>query len=160
VAGKALAARLEFDFVDLDERIEQAAGRSILDTFRSEGEQAFRSLESQALAALSERDGMVLATGGGVVLSAENREMLKKLGKVVWLQVEPDVAIQRLAGSHVRPPLTDLSMAEEAREIAGQREGFYREIADHQVATDGKSAKEVCDELEQLWHTLRGNHVR
>lgn len=156
----ALASRLELDYLDLDERIEQAQGRSIVNIFESQGEQAFRQLESQALRELAGRDQTVLATGGGVVLSAANREMLKSLGRVVWLRVEPDEAIQRLAGSHFRPPLTGLPLMDEAREIARQREGFYREIADHQVATDGKSVEEVCDELEQLWHTLQSNHIR
>jgi shikimate kinase len=158
--GKRLARRLGVDFVDLDTLIETREGRSIADILPREGEAAFRKMETEAIAGVSGRDGLVLATGGGVVLREENRHTLRRLGKLVWMRVTPEEARQRLEGPGDRPPLTNLSPLEEARHILQQRAGLYEELADGVVETDGRTPEEVCDELEQLWHDLQGDHLR
>jgi len=152
--GAALAGRLRLDFVDLDSEIERRAGRSIVAIFEEDGEAAFRELESKTLLGLKNRRDCVLATGGGVVLSGANRQVLRSMGKVIWLQVDPANSVSRLSASHWRPPLTRLSPLDEARSIADQRRRFYQEASDQAVATDGRSVEEVCDELEQLWHAI------
>jgi len=152
--GAALAGRLKLDFVDLDVEIERLAKKSIASIFRSDGEAAFRELETRALAAQKGRKGSVLATGGGVVLSKANREVLKSLGTVIWLTVDPANSLERMTCSPDRPPLTKLSPLAEAQEIADRRRSHYQEVADRTVDTDGRSVEEVCDELEQLWYSL------
>ncbi len=155
-----MARRLEIDFVDLDTLIEIREGEPIADILPRKGEPAFRKLETEALAAVSGRDGLVLATGGGVVLREENRHTLRRLGSLVWMRVTPEETRRRLKGPGDRPPLTTLSPLEEARHILRQRAGLYEEVADRVVDTDGRTPEEVCDELEQLWHSLQGDHLR
>jgi len=158
--GRRLARRLGLDFVDLDSLIEDREGKPIADILPQEGEPAFRQMETEALAVVSGRDGLVLATGGGVVLREANRRALRRLGRRVWLRATPEETRRRLEGPGDRPPLTSLSPLEEARLILQQRAGLYEEVADRVVETDGRTPEEVCDELEQLWHDLHSDHLR
>lgn len=159
-AGAAVASRIGLAFIDLDREIEKLAGKTVTSIFEEDGETAFRHLEARALTALSGREGMVVATGGGVVLSTENREKLRKLGVVVWLQVSPRKAVLRMDASTHRPPLTSRSPREEARHVEKQRFRLYQEIADRVIDTDKRSLQEVCHELEQLWRSLPDDHFR
>jgi shikimate kinase len=158
-AGRMLAGRLEAGFLDLDAEIEKRAGTSIAAIFENEGEDAFRALETEVLAGLTLEES-VLATGGGVVLSQDNRERLRELGLVVWLQVSPEGATERCQGDGRRPPLTGLPPLEEAREVARRREPFYREVSHRTVSTDHRPVQEVCDELEQLWRAASRDDLR
>jgi len=158
--GKRLARRLGVDFVDLDALIETREGEAIADILPRLGEPAFRKLEAEALGSVRSHDGLVLATGGGVVLREESRHALRRLGQSVWMRVTPEEACRRLEGSSDRPPLTKLPPLEEARHILGLRAALYEEVADRVVETDGRTPEEVCDELEQLWHDLQGDDLR
>lgn len=158
--GKNIAAWLDLELVDLDREIEKVAGKTIKKIFDTEGEESFRRMETRALAGLGSRDGLVLATGGGVVTSEENRRLLRSLGTVVWLRVDPQEAVARLADCSDRPSLTGLPVMQEAEEVAKQRQVYYQEIADHVIETDGRTVLEVCDALEQLWNNLQSHHVR
>ncbi|OGQ83932.1 MAG: hypothetical protein A2289_26005 [Deltaproteobacteria bacterium RIFOXYA12_FULL_58_15] len=158
--GAMLAERLNLEFVDLDAAVEQQAGKSITAIFADEGEPAFRALESRVLANLADDVIRVVATGGGVVVSAENRRALALVGETVWLRVSPEQAVQRVQSSTHRPKLTELPPLEEAQKIANEREPYYEEVAEAVFSTDGKSAEQVCDELEQFWHSLTTDHLR
>jgi shikimate kinase len=159
-AAAELSRRLGVGMVDLDERIERAAGKTVVEIFAAAGEAGFRRLEAEVLAGLRGIRDTVLATGGGVVIAEENRALLRELGRVVWLRVSPEVAVERTAGSDERPALTDLAPLEEAREVARSRRAWYEEVADAVIDTDSLKLSEVCDELEQLWNAAARDHVR
>jgi 3-dehydroquinate synthetase/shikimate kinase len=131
VVGKRLAQRHRASFIDLDERIESATGRSIPEIFEEQGETAFRTLERQAVADLGEPDRdpairRVVATGGGAVVDPRNRWRLYRGRASVWLDGRPEVLAQRLRRSpHVRPLIAGRDPIGTIRELAGQRARFY-----------------------------------
>jgi shikimate kinase len=103
--GRRIASLTGHQFVDTDERIVARAGLSIPQIFAAEGEAGFRDRESAELQELVGVDGVVLATGGGIVLRAENRETLRRIGPVAWLDAAPDVLFERVSRNRKRPLL-------------------------------------------------------
>ncbi len=158
--GKILAPRIGMVFFDLDRQVEDFSSMPITEIFKQQGEQSFRQLESDALVRLRRQTEMLLATGAGVICNPQNRRLLQELGLVVWLRVSPEESVHRLADDASRPPLTVLAPLDEAFEIAAQRNDLYAQTADWVVDTDGRTLEEVCNELQQLWHTVSGNHIR
>lgn len=142
--GHALARRLKRNFVDLDAEIEKRSGMSIPQIFAEQGEQAFRDLEQQVAQDYGKENGLVIATGGGVVLREINRNSLRQNGIVVWLQR----SVERLP-IEGRP----LSVSREnLNQMAVVREPFYRACADFMVQNDG-SAAETVDQILTQWET-------
>ncbi|HET7474130.1 MAG TPA: bifunctional shikimate kinase/3-dehydroquinate synthase [Candidatus Limnocylindrales bacterium] len=129
--GRRLAHRHDARFVDLDEAIERAAGRSIPEIFADRGEAGFRALERGAVAELGPADGeaairTVVATGGGAVLDPRNRWALYRGRLPVWLDVRPEVLAQRLRRSpNVRPLIAGRDPMGAIRDLARDRERFY-----------------------------------
>lgn len=151
--GRLLAARLDVPFVDLDEAVEKAAGRSIATIFADDGEPAFRRLEADALAAAFEAGPTVrtIATGGGVVLRDANRRWLAD-ADVVWLTASPDCILARLRDDAQtatrRPSLTALPPDEEVRRLLRERDPLYREVSDLTVDTEeAESAAAIADTI-------------
>ena len=151
--AQALAAQLGWSWVDADAVLEKKAGRSIRQIFAVEGEQAFRALESQVLAQLVASRQQVLALGGGVVLSADNRTLLADQ-IVVWLQAPAEILHQRIHGDPTtverRPNLTSSGGLEEIRQLLKQRGPLYQECADFIVQTDAKSPEQIAAEIVSL----------
>lgn len=149
--GRLLATRLGLAFVDLDARIEAEAGKPISAIFASEGEQAFRVLESRVLAETMAGQGQVVATGGGAVLDAGNRAVMRERGHVVYLQVEHDDQWRRIAGVGAsgggRPLLDAPDPAQRLRDLQAVREPLYREAADLLFDTGQLTAEGVADAL-------------
>lgn len=144
--GRLVAERLGWSFVDLDAAIEEQAGRSVREVFASDGESAFRDLETAVLvAALGTDDPSVIATGGGAVVRAENRaELAADRVRVVWLMADPDVVLDRVrAGMH--RPLLDRDPAVALARMWAERESLYREVADAVVSVEGRSIGEVVE---------------
>jgi shikimate kinase/3-dehydroquinate synthase len=131
VVGRRLAHRHRADFLDLDERIEREAGRSIPDIFAEDGEAAFRALERAAVASLGPADPSptlrrVIATGGGSVVDARNRWRLYRGRASVWLDGRPEVLAQRLRRSpHIRPLVQGRDPIGAIRDLQAHRERFY-----------------------------------
>lgn len=157
--AQTVALRLGWDWVDADVEIELRAGKSIAAIFADDGEQAFRDLEHTVLAQLIHRQRTVLALGGGAVLRAENRKLLRSAcepgaGKVVWLKASPETLWRRIqadpATAQRRPNLTIAGGLEEIGQLLDKRESLYRECADHIVDTDGKPLAEVATEIIHL----------
>jgi shikimate kinase len=152
--GRVLAARLGWSFVDADEAIETAAGRSIAAIFQTEGEAGFRDRESAIVDELSLRDQHVVATGGGVVLRPANREKLKS-GFVVWLTSSPETAFARVQadpGTALRRPnLTTAGGLEEMRQMMAEREPFYRECSDFTIDSESLSPDDAADAILSAW---------
>jgi shikimate kinase/3-dehydroquinate synthase len=138
VIGKRLAHRHASTFLDLDERIETASGRSIPEIFAEDGEEAFRALERTAIAELGPPDKeidvrRVIATGGGAVVDPRNRWALYRDRTTVWLDGRPEVLAQRLRRSpHVRPLVSGRDPIGTIRDLASRRERFYAAAKLHQ----------------------------
>jgi shikimate kinase len=147
--GRELARRLRADFVDTDERIERAAGKSIPEIFSGEGEPAFREREKTALREALSVPGRVVATGGGAFLSGENRAMLAAYGPVVYLEARAETLLARLGEDTGRPLLQGDDPGAILRDLLAQRTPVYR-VADHTVVTDGLTVEEVADRVERL----------
>ena len=128
-----LAKRLEWSWIDSDRVVEQRAGCSIRQIFETEGESGFRKRESEVLAELLQLDRLVLASGGGAILSEENRVRMKTAGPVVWLHISVEALTKRLnrdkSGTENRPSLTGRSIGDEVAEVMAIREPLYRECA-------------------------------
>ena len=134
--GRLLAERLGWAYVDSDEQIEQATGRTVREIFEDDGEPAFRRLETKALeqAVQTDRDS-VIAVAGGAVLAPENQELIGNSGLVVWLRAEPAVLTRRAVIGDHRPLLQD-DPGGVIRRLLTQREPLYGSLADVIVDVD------------------------
>lgn len=145
--GKMLAKKLKRVCIDLDDEVERLAGRTIHEVFARDGEAAFRDLEENALREASRRPPAVISLGGGAVLRTANRDIIRKTGICVWLQVDAATVLQRLnrdSGTpDRRPALTTLSPRQEIETLLEKREPIYREVADHQVDTIGRGVRAI-----------------
>ena len=143
--GRLLAARLGTGFRDTDADIEAAAGKPISEIFLDEGEAHFRSLEREAVRrALAEHDG-VLSLGGGAVLAEETRALLAA-HRVVFLNVGLSDGARRVGLGAARPVLA-LNPRASLAKLLEERLPLYREVADQEVVTDGKTPEQVADEV-------------
>lgn len=146
-AGKLLARRLRWSFLDLDRMIEEKAGRSVPEIFHRDGEAGFRKRERRAVKSLSRRRSTVIATGGGVMLDDENVRTLKKLGRVICLSARPEMVLQRTAASLAsRPMLRGADPLARIEELLSLREPFYAK-ADATIDTSSRSIEEVVQEI-------------
>lgn len=146
--GKKLAEQLELRFVDSDHEIEVRTGVDIAFIFEKEGEAGFRRREQSALDDLSQLPGIVLATGGGAVLLAENRSHLKSRGFVVYLHASVSQQFARVERSDNRPLLAQGDRRETLTRLFAERDPLYREVADLVLDTDGKNAKQLARDIE------------
>jgi shikimate kinase len=145
--GRQLARLLHMDFFDSDEEIERRTGVDIPFIFEKEGEAGFRARETKIIDELSARPGIVLATGGGVVLDPENRSHLGARGYVVYLHTTVDQQLDRTRRGRSRPLLETGDPREVLETLMQVRDPLYREIADMTVETDGRRVKEVAAEI-------------
>jgi shikimate kinase len=146
VVGRRLAERLGLAFVDLDELIEEEAGMGIPEIFASEGEAGFRRRERALIAAIANREDIVLATGGGAVLDPDNVRTLKTRGVLVCLQAEPQTILDRIGADTHRPLLHDYNRMARVRELLEQRAPAYAD-ADLVVETSRIEIEEVVDRI-------------
>jgi shikimate kinase len=144
--GRALAERVHRPFVDLDEAVVVQAGKSIASIFADDGEEAFRARERSALMSLSRLPSSVVACGGGVVLSEENRALLRRSGTVVYLRVSAEEALARIGDLSGRPLLVGGGAAL-APALLASRETLYEASADVVVSTDGRTILDVVEDV-------------
>ena len=153
--GRRLAERFGLAFADADREVEARSGASVATLFEREGEAGFRVREREALAALLAGDGLVLATGGGAVLDAGNRDLMRTRGFVVWLQAGVDEQLQRLAGDRTRPLLQREDREAVLRRLAQERAPLYAEVADLHFDTAGldtaDAATALARQLDGCW---------
>ena len=142
--GCRLANKLNQDFFDTDHEIINKTGVSIDHIFDIEGEEGFRQRESEVLESLCDMNNIVLATGGGVVLLQQNREVLKSAGLVVYLSSSVEQLLRRTAKSKTRPLLENsVDRQKTITEIVNSRDKYYREVATIVIDTTGKKLNEV-----------------
>jgi shikimate kinase len=148
--GARCAARLERPFVDTDELVETATARTIAEIFESEGERAFRAHEHRAVAdAFASPDPLVIACGGGAVVDAENRDLLRARGVVVWLRAGPAVLAGRVGPDGSRPLLSRGGTVDVLTDLADVRDAAYRNAAHTVVDTDDLDVEAVVDAVLQ-----------
>lgn len=145
--GKRLAHKLHLNFVDTDKEIEKRTGASIALIFELEGEQGFRQRESTVIDELSNMDNIVMATGGGAILSSTNRSLLAQRGTTIYLQTSVDYQLQRTSRDSKRPLLQTENPRKKLEELLVVRDPLYRELADIIVRTDGRHVNAVVSEI-------------
>ena len=153
--GRQLAALLKKDFLDVDHEIERRTGAAIPLIFEIEGEPGFRRREALAVDELTRKTNVVLATGGGAVLDADNRKALRERGSVVYLRAEIDILVERTRRDRNRPLLQTPDPRAKLEEIMRVREPLYRATAHVIIETDRRNpqmvARDVADNLKSLW---------
>ncbi len=147
-AGKSTIARgLDPDYIDMDALIEERLGMSIADFFAEKGEVAFRQVESEVLTNLLKTD-RVVSTGGGVVISQRNRDLLKQNADNIYLKADFETLYQRIAADKDnRRPLFLNNSKEELREIFQERQARYEEVASRVLDVTKLSQEEIIEEL-------------
>lgn len=145
--GKVLAGLLHVPFFDSDRVIEERTGADIPWIFDMEGEEGFRQRESAVLADLLKQNSCVIATGGGIVMREDNRQLLKESGSVVYLTASTEQLVERTYKDKKRPLLQVDDPEAKIRELIELRDPLYREVSDVIVATDRRSPKTVAQEI-------------
>ena len=147
-AGKSTIAReLDPDYVDMDALIEKRLGMSIANFFAEKGEEAFRQLESEVLADILQRD-QVVSTGGGVVVSQRNRDLLKTNTDNIYLKSDFEILYQRIAADKDNQrPLFLNNSKEELATIFQERQAWYEEVASRVLDVTNLSPEEIIEEL-------------
>ena len=146
--GRHLARLFHFTFLDSDADIEAKTGVDIPFIFEKEGEAGFRVRERESIERLTQMDGIVLATGGGAVIEAQNRRVLAERGVVVYLETSIEQQLERTRHGRHRPLLNDTDPEDKLRELMLHRASLYAEIAQITVSTDGRRVQVVAEEIQ------------
>lgn len=155
--ARLLAQRLRRPFADTDQLIARQAGKSIADIFQQEGEHGFRRREAEVVrSVLARGESTVVALGGGAILNAQTRRLLRQRAWVVWLTAPVETLASRLLQdpqtSRSRPSLTGKAVHEEIQAVLARRAPLYRECADLVVDTSGETPEQIADRIAQaLW---------
>jgi len=152
--GRQLAKTLNMEFVDCDREIEDRTGVTIAVIFELEGEEGFRKRECAMIEQLTERDGIVLATGGGAVLDEENRSRLRTRGFAIYLNAPIELLLERTARDKQRPLLQTDDPRAMLTALAAEREPLYQQVADMVVKTDRRTARHVVKEIVRILSEL------
>jgi len=153
--GQRVAALLGLEFFDCDHELEKITGASVSLIFDVEGEEGFRARETRMLDDLTARSGVLVATGGGVILKAENRQLLRERGTVVYLRTSVAQQLRRLSRDRSRPLLQSGNRRKKLESMAMERNPLYQELAEIEFPAQNKALDSVARELAQ---TIQ-NHV-
>jgi shikimate kinase len=145
--GRQLARLMHLDFVDSDEEIESRTGVDIPFIFEKEGEEGFRKREAKVIDELSQRQGVVLATGGGAVVDPDSRSHLGARGFVIYLFTTVQQQLDRTQRGRHRPLLENGEREKVLELLMAERDPLYREIADLTVETDGRRVQAVARDI-------------
>ncbi|MDI6716045.1 MAG: shikimate kinase [Actinomycetota bacterium] len=149
--GRVLSSQLGYQFIDVDQYVEKKAEKSIPEIFSSDGEDAFRQLESEALVEILQGSAAIISCGGGIVLREENRKALKQKAFVVYLKAEPSELFVRVGNTADKRPLLNVSNPKvEIDRLLKEREPLYQDVADLVVDTTGKNLDEVVESIIEV----------
>jgi shikimate kinase len=152
--GAILASKLRRDLIEMDTLIVDEAGMAIPQLVEEYGWDYFRAIESLVTERVSQLEGTVNSTGGGVVLNHQNVLLLRSNGIVFWLDVSVDNILQRIDKEPNRPLLTQkATMREEIESVLAHRKALYHEAAHESIDTNGKQAEQVADEILNVLQT-------
>ena len=157
--GKKLAEALDMEFVDTDDAIEEVTEMKISDIFRELGEDRFRKMETAFFIEKAKQSGQVFATGGGIVLGAEARKVLRENGTTFLLDALPETLAKRIHNTSKRPLLTESDNLEaQLQKIMDERRDYYRESAHHIIATDELQPEGVIGEIMKILGVKVADH--
>ena len=145
--GRQLALRLGLEFIDSDEEIEARTGVDIPYIFEKEGEAGFREREAEVIDELTQRQGVLVATGGGAILDPGSRDRLRARGRVVYLRTSVDQQHARTRRGNDRPLLNNPDPRGTLARLFELRSPLYAEVAEVTVDTDGRKVKTVVDQI-------------
>ena len=148
--GRLLAKHLHKTFYDTDHEIERRTGVNIPLIFEVEGETGFRKREISIIEELSHKSNIVMATGGGAILSEENRNNLKQHGTVIYLKANVHELWQRTRNDKNRPLLQTVDPHEQLKQLFAERDPLYTEVATFVIETEGESVGSIVHRIEQL----------
>lgn len=155
--GRQVARLLDLPFIDSDHEIELHTGADIPLIFEREGEAGFRKREREAIAALTAKTGVVLATGGGAVLDPDNRRLLIERGWVVYLETSVTQQAERAGRTRHRPLLSSGDPRQRLEELMRVREPLYRESADFIAVTTRRRVGHVAEQIVQAYRDANAN---
>ena len=150
--GRRIAHKLGWEFLDTDDEINRITGRTVRQIFESDGEDFFRNIEHDVLASAWQLSTPhVIAGAGGIILRADNRELLKTSKYVIWLHAPLQVLIERIgqraAKGDGHRPLIDGNPAERLQKLYVERESLYREVSSFEIDVEGLQVQEVIDRV-------------
>jgi shikimate kinase len=146
--GKWIAENQGYIFVDTDELIEAKEGRTINEIFATDGEEYFRNLETQVIGGLAEDDRkLVISVGGGLPVRDENRKLMRRAGRVVYLNTGVDELERRLKGDTTRPLLAGSDLRKKITDLMEKRESLYFDAADVVVDTENRTFEEIYNSI-------------
>jgi len=145
--GKLISDELFLNFFDTDDEIEARTGASIDWIFDLEGEEGFRKRESEMLEEMVKKNSIVLSTGGGIVLSKINRELLSSRGTVFYLSTPISTQVERTSKDKDRPLLKNGDPNQILTKLHEERKDLYKNVSDHIIDTENKSSQEVAAEI-------------
>ena len=149
VVGKVLSRQLGMIFIDSDDVIVEREQRAISDIFAKDGEPYFRKVEKEVIKEIAQRDGLIIACGGGVVLDKENMSNLKRNGLVVYLQSSPEVIFERAKNYNHRPLLNVENPKKQIEDTLKARTPLYSQ-ADYTVDTSDLTIEEVVNKILEI----------
>ncbi len=156
--GKWLAKQLRYEFLDTDIELQKQTGADIPWIFEIEGEQGFRTRETGMLSQLSERENAVIATGGGIVLNEQNRQIMNDTGLVIYLQASIELLLERTRFSRNRPLLEGVDRRAKFESLIKERDPLYRRTADLIIRTKRGSPKRMAGRLIKEIGKYEKNH--
>ncbi|MEO8206525.1 MAG: shikimate kinase [Chthoniobacterales bacterium] len=152
--GRRIASLNGFRFTDTDDLVVEKAGMPITEIFSKYGEEHFRDLETEVLQGLESSTGIVLATGGGLALREQNRPLLKRVGRVVWLDAAPDTLFERVSRNNRRPLLQTDNPRETFDTLLAFRNSIYEALCDIRIDSTTlnheRTAHAVLDSLAKI----------
>ena len=151
--GRRLAKRLEMPLIDLDDYLVAEQGRSIPEIFAQDGEAAFRQMETAALRSVINQRA-VLATGGGAILSAENRALMRAHPPVIWLKAAPEFLARRIDGDSNRPLIAAGDTLQRLQALAAERYPLYEQCADFILPRGDMKKREAVDAILAFLRSL------
>ncbi len=155
--GRELSKLLGLKLVEIDSEIERRTGKSIKEIFRDDGEAKFRDLETEVIKEFSDRENLIISTGGGAVMREENIRALKKKGILFCLTAEPESILQRTSRSDERPLLNVDDPLKRIKELLEARRPQYMK-ADRMINTEGKTPSQVAREIIATLRKEFGNN--
>ncbi|MCL7420409.1 MAG: shikimate kinase AroK [Methylobacter sp.] len=156
--GRQLAKALKLPFYDSDKAIEESTGVDIPTIFEFEGEDGFRDREQKMIQQLTQKKGIVLATGGGAVLREQNRKLLKENGFIVYLQCSVERILERTRRDSQRPLLQIENPKERLESLFAQREPLYLSCADYKIDTGVMQSKTVVNHILEKYRSVNRLH--
>lgn len=148
--GKILADELNAEFVDTDSLVEKKTGKKVADIFEEYSEEEFRRLETEVLEEITDREGLIVSTGGGIVVTRGNLDMMKASGTVVTLIADINTIMERVQGDETSRPLLEVEEPfEEIKRLLFERASFYIS-AHHIVETSDITPREAADQIISL----------